>query len=328
VTSVAHQRCSALWEHCREPRLEGGVLAATRTRNPLPTSCRLGAIPVTEYANPDRLVTVDELDERRGDDDVAVLEVDVDTTLYEKGHVPEAVGWSWTEDLNHPVRRDILSAEGFETLARQAGIDDDTTVLLYGDNHNWFAAFALWVFEVYGHDDVALVDGGRDAITRSHIELTTETPEPAEGSFTVTETREKLRATRDEVLAAVDEGRSNFIDVRSSEEFSGELVAPPDLDETAQRGGHIPGPRTSRGPRPSTAMARSGPARSSSSSTVPCSTRRARSPTAGSASARPTRGSSSATCSATTRRATTTAAGPSTGTSSESLWRPGSEGLR
>jgi thiosulfate/3-mercaptopyruvate sulfurtransferase len=196
---------------------------------------------MTEYANPDRLVTVDELDERRGDDDVAVLEVDVDTTLYEKGHVPEAVGWSWTEDLNHPVRRDILSAEGFETLARQAGIDDDTTVLLYGDNHNWFAAFALWVFEVYGHDDVALVDGGRDAITRSHIELTTEMPEPAEGSFTVTETREKLRATRDEVLAAVDEGRSNFIDVRSSEEFSGELVAPPDLDETAQRGGHIPG---------------------------------------------------------------------------------------
>jgi thiosulfate/3-mercaptopyruvate sulfurtransferase len=195
----------------------------------------------SEYANPDRLVTVDELDARRGDDDVAVVEVDVDTTLYEKGHVPEAVGWNWTEDLNHPVRRDIVSTEGFEELAQQAGIDDDTTVLLYGDNHNWFAAFALWVFEVYGHDDVALVDGGRDAITRSSIELATETPEPAEGSFNVTETREELRATRDEVLAAVDEGRANFIDVRSSEEFSGELIAPPDLDETAQRGGHVPG---------------------------------------------------------------------------------------
>jgi thiosulfate/3-mercaptopyruvate sulfurtransferase len=196
---------------------------------------------MTEYANPDKLVTVDEFDQRRTEENVAVVEVDVDTTLYEKGHVPEAVGWSWTEDLNHPVRRDIVSAEGFEDLARQAGIDDDTTVLLYGDNHNWFAAFALWVFEFYGHDDVALVDGGRDAITRSGIELTSEPPEPAPGSFEVTETRDELRATREDVLDAVEAGRENFIDVRSSEEFTGELVAPPDLDETAQRGGHIPG---------------------------------------------------------------------------------------
>jgi thiosulfate/3-mercaptopyruvate sulfurtransferase len=194
-----------------------------------------------DYANPDRLVTASELDERRGDEDVAVIEVDVDTTLYEKAHVPEAVGWSWTEDLNHSVRRDVVSGEGFEELARQAGVDPDTTVLLYGDNHNWFAAFALWLFEYYGHDDVALVDGGRDAITRADIELTSEVPEPAPGSFEVTEIRDGLRATREQVLDRLEAGEENFVDVRSPEEFSGELVAPPDLDETAQRGGHIPG---------------------------------------------------------------------------------------
>ncbi len=193
------------------------------------------------YANPDALVSVDELAKRRTSEDVRVVEVDVDTARYAKGHVPGAVGWDWTEDLNHPVRRDILDREGFEQLAREAGISNDTTVLLYGDNHNWFAAFALWLFQYYGHDDVALVDGGRDAIARAGVDLVTETPDHAEGDFEVTEVRDELRATRDEVLDAVEADHANFIDVRSPEEFTGEVIAPPDLNETAQRGGHIPG---------------------------------------------------------------------------------------
>jgi thiosulfate/3-mercaptopyruvate sulfurtransferase len=193
------------------------------------------------YANPDKLVSVDEFRERRTDDDVAVIEVDVDTTLYDKGHAPGAVGWSWEEDLNHPVRRDVVGPQVFQELAAEAGVSDDTTVLLYGDNHNWFAAFALWLFERYGHDDVALVDGGRDALTRAGVEFVADVPEPATGDFEVTEVREELRATRDQVLQAVEAGRGNLVDVRSPEEFSGQRIAPPDLDETAQRGGHIPG---------------------------------------------------------------------------------------
>jgi thiosulfate/3-mercaptopyruvate sulfurtransferase len=133
------------------------------------------------YANPDKLVSVDELRERRTDDDVAVIEVDEDTTLYDKGHVPGAVGWSWTEDLNHPVRRDIVAPEAFEELAAEAGISDDTTVLLYGDDHNWFAAFALWIFELYGHDDVALVDGGRDAVARAGVDFVADETDPRGG---------------------------------------------------------------------------------------------------------------------------------------------------
>jgi thiosulfate/3-mercaptopyruvate sulfurtransferase len=198
-------------------------------------------IMTTNYANPDRLVDVDWLVENRERDDVSIVEIDVDTTLYEKGHVENAAGWSWTEDLNHPVRRDVVDREGFEELAQQAGIDDSDTVVLYGDNHNWFAAFGLWLFEYYGHDDVRLLDGGRQALARSGVAFVDGEPDLDTGNFTVDEVRDELRASREGVLDAVDEGRENFIDVRSPEEFSGEKIAPPDLNETAQRGGHIPG---------------------------------------------------------------------------------------
>ncbi len=196
---------------------------------------------MTRYANPDILIETDELADRIDDPALQVVEVDVDTALYDKAHIPGAVGWDWTEDLNHPVRRDIVDPDRFQQLLRESGISQDTTVVLYGDNDNWFAAFALWLLEYHGHDQVRLLDGGRPKWLSEDRPITDEVPSPELTSYTITGTRLELRATRDEVLAAVEDGDQAFIDVRSPEEFTGEVIAPPGLDETAQRGGHIPG---------------------------------------------------------------------------------------
>jgi len=199
-----------------------------------------------DYANPDALVTTswvaDNLEDIQSDDGgYRLAEVDVDTAAYGEGHIPGAVGWNWEEDLCDTERRDIAPKEKFEKLARDAGIDDDTTVLLYGDNNNWFAAWAYWQFKYYGHDDVKLVDGGRKKWLQEDRELTDETPSFSAGDFTASAPNNGVRAFADYILENLDRDDLELVDVRSEEEFTGEKLGPEGLDEGALRGGHIPG---------------------------------------------------------------------------------------
>jgi thiosulfate/3-mercaptopyruvate sulfurtransferase len=192
-------------------------------------------------APPSVLVTTQWAQDHLNDAGLRFVEVDVDTAEYDKGHIPGAVGFNWQSQLNHPVRRDIPSREEFEELLSRAGIGNDTTVVLYGDNNNWFAAFALWLFNYYGHDKAVLIDGGRKKWLAESRPITTDTPSHPRATFKVKTTRPELRATRDLVLETVTSGAQNLVDVRSVPEFTGEIIAPPGMTETAQRAGHIPG---------------------------------------------------------------------------------------
>jgi thiosulfate/3-mercaptopyruvate sulfurtransferase len=193
-------------------------------------------------ALPDALVSVDWAREHLDDPTVRFLEVDVDTGAYETGHLPGATGVNWTSQLTDSIRRDLVSRDELEELLRSAGIDDDTTIVLYGDNNNWFAAWAYWQLRYHGIDNVKLLDGGRKKVEAAGLPLTTDAPSHPRGSISVpSETREELRAYRDEVVAGIGTDRA-LVDVRSPEEFRGELVAPAHLpQEAAQRKGHIPG---------------------------------------------------------------------------------------
>ena len=173
--------------------------------------------------------------------DVRLVEVDVDTTLYEKGHLEGAIAWNWTTQLNDPVRRDVASREQFEALLSASGVTPDTTLVLYGDNHNWFAAFGYWLLKYYGHEKVALLDGGRRKWETDRLPLVAEVPEVAPTQYRVRQVNHELRATRDLVLAAVRGQTHRFVDVRSPDEYTGRILAPPGLQETALRGGHVPG---------------------------------------------------------------------------------------
>jgi len=187
------------------------------------------------------LVTTQWAQDHLQDKELRFVEVDVDTAEYSKGHLPGAVGFNWQTQLNHPVRRDIPSKEEFEALLSAAGIDDDTTVVLYGDNNNWFAAFALWLFNYYGHDKTVLIDGGRKKWLAENRPLTTEVPSYPRTDYKVARINSDLRATRELVLETVKTRARNLVDVRSAPEFTGEIIAPPGMAETAQRAGHIPG---------------------------------------------------------------------------------------
>jgi thiosulfate/3-mercaptopyruvate sulfurtransferase len=196
---------------------------------------------MNDYAHPDALVTTDWVARHLDDPDVALVEVNVDTTLYEQGHVPGALGWSWRTQLCDTVRRDIVSREQFEALMRAAGIREDTTVVLYGDSSNWFAAWALWQMKVYGHSDVRLMDGGRKKWEMESRPMTTEVPAPMASDYRAAEADVSLRAFLPDVQAEIHGGDVELVDVRSPAEFTGEILAPPGLPETCQRGGHIPG---------------------------------------------------------------------------------------
>jgi thiosulfate/3-mercaptopyruvate sulfurtransferase len=193
------------------------------------------------YANPGALVETDWLAERLGDPSIRVIEVDEDTTAYDKGHIPGAVKWSWFTDLHDPSRRDFVDQAGLTRLLRAAGVGPDTTVVLYGGNNNWFAAYAYWLLKHLGWDQVKLLNGGRQKWERESRELTTEVPEIPETSLEIDRpVRRELRAFREEVLGSL--GRAGFVDVRSPEEYRGEKLAPDHLPhEGAQVGGHIPG---------------------------------------------------------------------------------------
>jgi thiosulfate/3-mercaptopyruvate sulfurtransferase len=198
----------------------------------------------SEYAN-DVLVSADwvadHVDEFQSDDsEYRLVEVDVDTEAYDEAHAPGAIGFNWETQLQDQTQRDILEKGDFEDLLGSHGITEDSTVVLYGDNSNWFAAYAYWQFKYYGHDDVRLLDGGREYWVENDYPTTDEVPEFSEQSYDAGGPRESIRAYRDDVEKAIDRGVP-LVDVRSPEEFSGEVLAPPGLQETAQRGGHIPG---------------------------------------------------------------------------------------
>jgi len=196
---------------------------------------------VGEYAHPDALVETDWLADRLDDQSIRVIEVDEDTTAYEKGHIRNAVGWNWFEDLHAKPRRDYIDKQGLNKLLQQAGVGPDTTVVLYGGNNNWFAAYAYWLLRYLSFDKVKLLNGGRKKWELESRELVTEVPTYKPTSFKVKgSVRKDLRALRNEVLKKV--GKVQFVDVRSPEEYRGELMAPAHLpQEQAQVPGHIPG---------------------------------------------------------------------------------------
>ena len=198
---------------------------------------------MANYAHPELLVTTDWVAQHASEPNVRVVEVDVDTNAYNEGHIPGAIAWSWTTQLADPVRRDILSKEALEVLLSDSGISNGTTVVLYGDNNNWFAAWALWQLQLYGHRDVRIVNGGRKKWIAEGRELTAEVPKPQKTSYKASAPDLSLRAFLPQAQQASHERSAALVDVRSPQEFTGEILAPPGLPETAQRGGHIPGAR-------------------------------------------------------------------------------------
>jgi len=187
----------------------------------------------------DVLVDADWVEANLDTPGVVLVEVDEDTSAYAKGHIRGAVKIDWKQDLQDPVRRDFVDRQGFESLLSARGIGNDDTVVLYGGNNNWFAAYAYWYFRLYGHDNVKLLDGGRKKWELESRELVTEVPQRPATSYTASEQDLSLRAFRDEVVAAI--GKQNLVDVRSPDEFTGKLLAPAHLpQEQAQRAGHVP----------------------------------------------------------------------------------------
>ncbi len=185
------------------------------------------------------LVTAQWVEENLDNPDVVLIEVDEDTTAYDKGHIKGAVKLDWTTDLQDQVRRDFVNREQFSALLSDRGVSNDHTVVLYGGNNNWFAAYAYWYFKLYGHQDVRLLDGGRKKWELDSRELTDEVVTRPKTTYTALEQDSSIRAFRDEVVAAI--GTQNLVDVRSPDEYSGRLLAPAHLpQEQAQRAGHIP----------------------------------------------------------------------------------------
>jgi thiosulfate/3-mercaptopyruvate sulfurtransferase len=185
------------------------------------------------------LVSTDWAEQNLNTDKVVFAEVDEDTTAYDGGHIPGAVKLDWRKELQDHVRRDFVDRDGFGKLLSAKGISNDDTVVLYGGNNNWFAAYAYWYFKLYGHSDVRLLDGGRKKWELDGRQLVKDEPNRATTSYTAQEPDTSIRAFRDEVVEAID--AQNLVDVRSPDEFSGKLLAPAHLpQEAAQRGGHIP----------------------------------------------------------------------------------------
>ncbi|HLY16339.1 MAG TPA: sulfurtransferase [Bryobacteraceae bacterium] len=199
---------------------------------------------MANYAHPETLASTDWVAAHASDPGVRVVEVDVDTKAYDEGHVPGAIAWAWNSQLSDTVRRDILSKAQFEELMSASGIAPDTTIVIYGDNNNWFAAWAFWQAKIYGHGDVRLMNGGRKKWLAEGRELATGAPKVQAARYTAAEADLSLRAFLPQVQAAVSARAAALVDVRSPQEFTGEILAPPGLPETCQRGGHLPGARS------------------------------------------------------------------------------------
>lgn len=187
------------------------------------------------------LATTDWAASHLDDEGIRFVEVDVDTESYDSGHIPGAVGWNWKTQLQDQVRRTISTKEDFENLLQESGIDNDTTVVLYGDNNNWFAAWAYWLLKYYGHEDVKILDGGRKKWEAEGRELTTDTPDYDTTDYTISGLKKEYRAFRNDVQERLNDNNFGLVDVRSPDEFTGKILAPPGLNELSQRPGHIPG---------------------------------------------------------------------------------------
>jgi thiosulfate/3-mercaptopyruvate sulfurtransferase len=193
---------------------------------------------------PSVLVDTEWVAQHAKDATVRVVEVDVDTTAYDQGHVPGAICWNWTTELCDTLVRDIVPRDKLEKLLGQNGIDNNTTIVLYGDNNNWFAAWAFWQLKVYGHEDVRIMDGGRKKWLAETRDLATDKPSYKTTTYRAKDPDTSIRAFLPEVQQAVKSKSAALVDVRSPQEFSGEILAPPGLPETCQRGGHIPGAKS------------------------------------------------------------------------------------
>jgi thiosulfate/3-mercaptopyruvate sulfurtransferase len=200
---------------------------------------------MSTYSNPETLVDVAWAKAHLNDPKVKFVEIDVDTSAYESGHIPGAIAFNWRTQLQNQVSRDIISKDAFEKLVGEAGIGNDTQVVLYGDNNNWFAAYGFWLFKLYGHDNVQLLNGGRVKwLNEEDAPLTKDAVKYPSVKYSVKGVRNEFRALLPEVLEASAKKDRNLVDVRSPDEFSGKIIAPPNLPETAQRAGHIPGAKS------------------------------------------------------------------------------------
>jgi len=196
---------------------------------------------MSEYAHPEVLVSTQWAADHLNDPKVRLIEVDVDTTAYDQGHIAGAVGWNWQTQLQDNIRRDLIDKTALEKLLGQSGVSNDTTVVLYGDNNNWFAAYAFWQLKYYGHKDVRLMNGGRKKWLEEKRPITTDAPKIAPASYRATGPDESVRARKEQVFTLLEKKTSGqLVDVRSVDEFTGKIIAPPGMSETAQRAGHIP----------------------------------------------------------------------------------------
>src|ERR1700691_5075434 len=197
---------------------------------------------MSEYKHPETLVSTQWAADHLKDSNIRLVEVDVDTTAYDQGHIPGAVGWNWQSQLQDNIRRDLIDQGALEDLLSKSGISNDTTILLYGDNNNWFAAYAFWQLKYYGHKDVRLVNGGRKKWVEEKRPLTTEATKVEATKYRATGPDESIRARKEDVFGVLEKKKAaQLVDVRSGDEFTGKIIAPPGLSETALRGGHIPG---------------------------------------------------------------------------------------
>jgi thiosulfate/3-mercaptopyruvate sulfurtransferase len=197
---------------------------------------------VTAHAASEYLVSTDWLEKNLKDPKVRIIEVSVVPGVYERGHIPGAVNFAWHSDLVDPVRRDIASQEAFQQLLRKAGVNNDSTTIIYGDNNNWFAAWGAWVFDVYGVDNVKLLDGGRAKWEAEGRQLDSRTSTPTAGNVTVKAANKDLRAFLPDVLAAAEKrSDTQLVDIRSADEYNGKVFAPQGVQELAVRAGHVPG---------------------------------------------------------------------------------------
>jgi thiosulfate/3-mercaptopyruvate sulfurtransferase len=197
---------------------------------------------MSNYSHPEVLVSTDWVKSKIGAPDVRIVEAGVDAQAYEVGHIPGAIGFSWETQLQDQVMRDIISKPAFEQLMSDSGISNNNTVVLYGDNSNWFAAYAFWLFKLYGHKDVRLMNGGRNKwLDESDKPLTPDIPRIIPTRYKASGPDPTIRARVAEVLEASQRHAAQLVDVRDPDEFTGRVIAPPGLIETAQRSGHIPG---------------------------------------------------------------------------------------
>ena len=200
-----------------------------------------GLVWATSAGASEFLVDTDWLESNLGGSDIRVIEVSVNPGVFERGHIPGAVNFVWHTDLVDPVRRDLVGKDEFESLLREAGVNDDTTVVLYGDTNNWFAAWGAWVFDIYGVEDVKLLDGGRKKWEAEGRPLSTSAAAFEPGSITVAEPNPALRARLADVVAAAEGEDVALVDIRSADEYGGKIIAPDGVQELAVRAGHVPG---------------------------------------------------------------------------------------